>query len=481
MYNMTNEVSRLHSYSYQSRRAKDTIKYMQSPTGIIVEGTVLRALRAQGFMLNAQKDNKSVYKPEQMFEALHKYAVPHEITLDKDVYKQAYDLTVKAFVDKTTLVQQTKDVMSIMDAVKGEKSSGAPEFSKKKDVSDKDYVRMLKWLDGRKKPDPCVAYHRVQHGDDGPKNRLVWGYPQSVTMAESTFARPLINHFLHVRTPMAMGMHRHKVSARMVSLLNVHAKYGLDFSGFDASIHAKLIDMAFSILAKQIDWTKSSRNDWDKIVNYFIHTPILMPDGEVYTKHHGVPSGSYFTQMIDSIVNYFAIQYAVIKIFGYAIHLDKVLVLGDDSLFSLPKAVSLELFKEKFILLGLKMNAKKSVVSLDNEDVHFLGHVWKHGLVDRDPLDIAKRMAFPEKRSKEPDGRIRVKQRIYPYVADALSAHQIIASYSWFGGPPIRTYLRAGQVSDLMQIGWKEYLSTISDEMSNTDEMLELAYVGILK
>lgn len=480
MYDVTNEVSALHSYEYQSRRAKSTISMMQSETGVIVEGTVLRALHAQGFSLNPEVDNKSVYKPQAMFDALHKYAKPMSFSPDYNIWRQAYDLTVKAFVTSNK-VKQAKDVMSIMSAVKGEKSSGAPEFSLKKDVSDKDYLRMLRWLDGAKKPDPCVAYHRVQHGSQGPKNRLVWGYPQSITMAESSFARPLINHYLSIRCPMAIGMHRHKLSARMVSLCNCHAKYGLDFSGFDSSISAKLIDMAFSVLAKQVDWSKSSKSDWEKIENYFIHTPILMPDGHVYTKHRGVPSGSYFTQMIDSVVNYFAIQYATISLFGYAVHLDKLLVLGDDSLFSLPKAISLEHYKRVLLTLGLTVNADKSVLSLDDEPVHFLGHIWKHGLVDRDPIDIAKRMAFPEKHSDEPDGRVRVKQRIYPYVADAISAHNIIAHYSWFGGPPLKTYLRAGQVSDVMMTGWREYLSTVMQESSNTNEFLELAYVGILK
>jgi hypothetical protein len=267
----------------------------------------------------------------------------------------------------------------------------------------------------------------------------------------------------------------------MVSLCNCHAKYGLDFSGFDSSISARLVDMAFSILAKQVDWSCSSKSDWVKIENYFIHTPILMPDGHVYTKHRGVPSGSYFTQMVDSVVNYFAIQYATIRLFGYAVHLDKLLVLGDDSLFSLPNAVSLERYKLVLAELGLTVNATKSVLALDDEPVHFLGHVWKHGLVDRDPFDIAKRMAFPEKHSSEADGRERVKQRIYPYVADAISAHKIIAGYSYFGGPPYKTYLRAGQVSNTMMTGWKEYLNTVMKEESNTREFLELAYVGILK
>lgn len=481
MFQMTNEVARLHSYQYQSRRAKSTIDMMASETGLIVEGTVLRALRAQGFELNPEVDNKSVYTPQKMFDALHKYAKPVDFRPNEDIWNQAYALTVKAFVTTESKVRQAKDVASIMSSVKGEKSSGAPEFSKKKDVAEKDYLRMLKWLNGDKKPDPCVAFHRVQHGSEGPKNRLVWGYPQSITMAESTFARPLIQHFLSSRCPMAIGKHRHKLSARMVSLNNCHAKYGLDFSGFDSSISGRLISMAFSILAKNVDWNNSSREDWDKIVNYFIHTPILMPDGHVYTKHRGVPSGSYFTQMVDSVVNYFAIQYATISLFGYAVHLDKLLVLGDDSLFSLPKAVSLKLYQEKLSELGLTVNVEKSVLSLDDEPVHFLGHVWKHGLVDRDPIDIAKRMAFPEKHSSEADGRERVKQRIYPYVADALSAHDIISGYSWFAGRPLQTYGRPGQMSDVLMTGWREYLSTVMEESSNTNEFVELAYVGILK
>lgn len=43
---------------------------------------------------------------------------------------------------------------------------------------------------------------------------------------------------------------------------------------------------------------------WDIIVDYIIHTPIRFADGERHVKHSGVASGSYFTQLIDSIVNY---------------------------------------------------------------------------------------------------------------------------------------------------------------------------------
>lgn len=465
-------------YQYQNRRAKDTLERLSSETGIIVDGTVKRALQEQGFSFNDSVNNKSKYVPEAMFEALDKYFEEQTQAFDELIYQQAYNLTVKAFVDKSCLISQNPLDEHLRESVKLEKSSGAPEFSDKASAFDKDLRRAKKWVEGGKAAEPCVAYHRVQHGDEGPKRRLVWGYPLSVTLVESTFARPLINYYMERRTPMPIGQHRYKVYSRMVKITNGAVKYGFDFSKFDATISAKLIAMAFSVLAKQFDWNNSDRKSWDQVVNYFIHTPILMPDGFVYQKHRGVPSGSYFTQLIDSVVNYFLIQYATILLNGFGVSKERVLVLGDDSFFSLPMFVPVEQYQVVFAEMGMNLNVLKTNLTEGGQSPEFLGHTWKKGLVDRDSFCTAIRMVYPERHSKEKDGRVRVLSRIYPYVADSLTAARIIASYSYFGGTPA-TYRRAGEIISV-QTGWREYLDTVTEGFDEKS-YLELGYIGILK
>nr|QIJ70093.1 RNA-dependent RNA polymerase [Peterman partiti-like virus] len=481
-YAISDEVMRLRTYQYQNRRAKDTLKFLNSETGVIVEGSVKRALLEQGFLLNDQRDNKSHFEPQSSFDNLLKYAVYVPFNPDQEAWNKAYSATVHAFVlPMNQSIKQDMDPRSVFASVKGDKSSGAPEFSSKKDVSEKDYVRMLNWLRGCKAPDPCVAYHRVQHGSDGPRFRLVWGYPQSVTMGEGTFARPLIDMYKERRSVMAFGKTRHKLSAQMTSILNSHARYGLDMSRFDASIHASLINMAFNVLSKNFDWYESCYEDWQKIERYFIHTTILMPDGYVYTKHRGVPSGSYFTQMVDSVVNYFAIQYANFRLTGKLLNENKILVLGDDSIFGSDDAISIKEYARVLLELGLTVNQEKSCLALEHQQVEFLGHIWKSGLPDRNPIDVAKRMVYPENHSKITDGRVRIKTRVYPYVTDALSAHKIITEYQKCPNGIIPMYSNVDIDWKEGLTGWQE-LQTLNDNdlLINRDCLMQ-AYVGLLR
>lgn len=481
MYNITNEVRGLRSYQYVNRRAKDTLSQMNSTTGIIVEPSVKRALMEQGFVFCDEVDNKSVYQPQKMFDALDRYATVQHVGFDPSAWDVAYALTLKAFGLRLNLTQET-DFRKLALWVKAEKSSGAPEFGRKGDSLARDYLRMDKWLHYGKCPDPCVAYHRIQHGDEGPKTRLVWGYPQSVTLAEAGFARPLIDAFVDRRSVMAMGKTRIKLAAQMTAMLNAHAKYGLDMSRFDATISRPLIIMAFQILGSNFDWTRSSKEDWDKVRNYFIHTPILMPDGFVYIKHRGVPSGSYFTQLVDSVVNFFCIQYCFYLLTGKTIHPDRIRVLGDDSVFSSSIVLSLKDFASKLSGIGLSLNVKKSCLVLDEGNIEFLGHEWIHGLVDRNPRDIAQRMIFPERHSKIEDPLERIRTRIYPYLNDGTSAFKIVYNYQKHKTNLIPAMFSNIEIDwDHGQIGWKEHLSVTNEEPRVNRDMLIQAYVGLLR
>lgn len=471
-------VQALFRYKYLNRRARETIANLSSASGILVEGSVLRNLREQGFDLQLWRDNKSAYSPQDMFNCLDRYTHISVCVPDQSIWNQAMDVTLRQFDPKGAELLPLISDEDLMAAIKFEKSAGAPEFTQKGEAVIRDLRRMKRWLNEEKKSlEPCVAYHRVQHGDEGPKNRLVWGYPLSVTLAEAMFARPLIDHFRGTVTPMAFAVHRHALASRMVCIENMSFRYGFDFKGFDASIHPKLIDMAFGVLLRFFKSGTVNSDHWHKVVKYFIHTPILMPDGNVYQKHKGVPSGSYFTQLVDSVINFFVIQYAHIYLAGMAIDKGKLYVLGDDSLFGSPRLLSLRDFQKVFNTLGVTLNTQSGVWK-EGEDVHFLGHSWHYGVVDRTAQEIAMRMAFPEKHSKIEDPRLRILSRVVPYVTDARSAHVIIKNWSRCKVDIPSIYSRAGPLD---KTGWQEFQSMFEEGDPALVNALVQAYVGILK
>lgn len=53
-----------------------------------------------------------------------------------------------------------------------------------------------------------------------------------------------------------------------------------------------------------------SRHAFDHTIQHFINRPVVTPDDRMWLKRVGVPSGSYYTQLVDSIANLIATYYA---------------------------------------------------------------------------------------------------------------------------------------------------------------------------
>lgn len=409
---------------YYNKRSQDTLRRLRSPGGVLVSGWTYEVMQQQGFELNAEVDNKSAFEPMKLFDALGRYAERTTFNPDQKLWDLAERATFDAFGSKGYKLSVLSGKQDLYSAIKLEKASGAPYFMKKADSFEKDFEIFERVKQGTKAPEPCVAGKRVQHGATGPKTRLVWSYPLSMTLLEAQFARPLINHFVTSRTPMAFGLQRMHLAARLVRVTNSGTRVGLDYSGFDSSIHPRLISLAFSVLRTHFgSFTPEEELSWEKVMHYFIHTPIVMPDSQLYVKHKGVPSGSYFTQMVDSIVNYFAIRYL-----GYKHNLgfsnDEVMILGDDVVIGCSQSIHLSgLAKTAKEELGLTVNAEKSEITHFGQEYAFLGHAWVQGVVDRDLRDTAKRLAFPESpRPKDMSPREYALVRLFASLFDSKSA-----------------------------------------------------------
>ena len=200
-------------------------------------------------------------------------------------------------------------------------------------------------------------------------------YPFEMTLMEARFARPLIDTFLDYRTTMAFGLKKVQIGALVDSICNHSGgtPVAMDYSKFDSTISSYFIKQAFKILATWFNDEDLQEYGFEKVINYFIHTPIVMPDGNLYKgKKHGVPSGSYFTQLIDSIVNTMLMG-AASSALKLGVRWDKLLVLGDDVIFAMQDP-NVEEISEFLIKFGITVNISKTKL-----EPHFLGAEWYFG------------------------------------------------------------------------------------------------------
>jgi hypothetical protein len=86
-----------------------------------------------------------------------------------------------------------------------------------------------------------------------------------------------------------------------------------------------LIELAFAIVESKIDFSTVYKPNGDFILGenktirmhrvfqfikkYFINTKMMLPNGDIYQKADGLPSGSTFTSLIGSIVNMIVIDF----------------------------------------------------------------------------------------------------------------------------------------------------------------------------
>lgn len=371
---------------------KDYLSRMSKPNPkVLFDDNVAKVLEQQGF--SWEEDPRSVYDPTQLYTALKRYATKDLIHWDKHIeygFRKAFKIFAKP--RKMRCLEALSDAQVVKEALQLNKSAGLPLMKKKAESLVYSFDREGQIRLGLKAPNPCVAYKRTQKGN---KTRLVWGYPLEMTIMEARFARPLINQAKKAHTPMAFAMSKCELGAKLDRhFSNVPGTtVCLDYSKYDSTIPAEFIRRSFGILATWFSKQDREKFGWNTIVKYFISTPIVMPDGHLYTgKNHGVPSGSYFTQYVDSIVNV-ALCYAMASRFDFRFSERGIFVLGDDSIMRVRGSFSLKAMATYVNRFGMTLHDdEKTIVGKE----HFLGALWVKGKPDA-PLDeLTKKAVYPE-------------------------------------------------------------------------------------
>lgn len=408
---------------YRSKRLDFYRKQMETPRPkekTIVDWIMFAVLKEQGF--SWQENSSSVYDPNVLYDTLQRYSPEFAVDVDTNTesWRRAIAAVYKIFARKEneSYLEPISDIQGVRDALKLEKSSGLPLMTTKEDDFYYAINREQQVLLGKKTPAPSIAYKRTQLGG---KTRLVWGYPLEMTIMESRFARRLIEKYLRKQTPMAFGLSKFLLGARVENINQRFGQtYGLDFSKFDSTVPQRLIHLAFSILSTWFRDEDLEKFGWKEIVKYFIYTPIVMPNSKLYRgKCHGVPSGSYFTQLVDSVVNCL-LQFWLAEEVGYSLSHEGFMVLGDDVIISIPREVELTELSEKLKTIGMIMHPEKTT-----REAHFLGATWIKGIPYRDMEEVLQKMVYPENYRKYPSAD-RYERRILAM----MLIQQYAASYA---------------------------------------------------
>jgi hypothetical protein len=271
--------------------------------------------------------------------------------------------------------------------------------------------------EGSRAFDPYVAGRRVQHGASGSKGRLVWMAPLSTTLVASRYSKAIYDGVKHLPV-FAFATRRSTIGAVLSEFQTRFQRvYSLDFSGFDARVPARLIADAFDILSTWLDIDDEDERILARVIHDFIHSRIVLPDQSMWQVHRGVPSGNPFTSLVGSVVNLLVLNYMWIKTTGVALSADRVMVLGDDSVFATNGYVSLHELASAASDMGMVVSTEKSTVATRSSGVDFLGHSWSHGRPHRPLWDLAIRMAFPERHLKRTKADSWL--RFFCYSADA--------------------------------------------------------------
>lgn len=137
-----------------------------------------------------------------------------------------------------------------------------------------------------------------------------------------------------------------------------------DFSNFDANVLGFIIRDAFKILSNLFHFSQREEKEWDFIVQYFIHTPLAFY-GKVVQKHRGIPSGSCFTSLVDTICDMIVSQYFASCV-GGKIDYTRPRWLGDDSrIFGVFPIYTCELMKDQFAVSAAQLGMKADPASAE--------------------------------------------------------------------------------------------------------------------
>jgi hypothetical protein len=253
---------------------------------------------------------------------------------------------------------------------------------------------------------PSIGYTRTQLTDitEKLKVRAVWGSPFHHILVEGLSAAPLLNAFVEGNSFYFIGGDPLVTVPELITETNKKYQwiYTYDWSKFDATATRKEIRQAFTLVKEVITFpNKESENAFDLMVELFIYKKVVGPDGIIYTSNTGIPSGSYWTNLIDSIINKLRIDYLWIILTRKP--MESLKTHGDDGLGGSDTFVPLHELAREALKHGWILNPDKSELVSNASDAEFLGRTTTGGLSRRSIDKCLRLLVYPEYPVESPE------------------------------------------------------------------------------
>lgn len=283
------------------------------------------------------------------------------------------------------------------------------------------------------------------------KTRLISMVDLFVIITENRFARP-IQQFMATLKWYAGGKELSTQLASIITHLRTkfHHWVSLDYSAYDQSISAWLIRDAFKVIRAAFkNLSERDRQVMDVIEHDFIYKGFVLDDG-IHWACKGVPSGSMWTQIVDSIVNYLMIR----------TYLDakgsegEMLLMGDDNLLYTFDQIDVDDLSSYLAHnFGVNVNPSKTDHGSARQNPTFLSSEWMPEGRNREYHEVLAKMMYPERRRFYSKGRAKVEEVFYSYYL----AYNIPMSKVFDIGQFLREYPNLKTIS-LNELGSRGYI-----------------------
>lgn len=302
-------------------------------------------------LLNMEMSNKSKFGPRSISKK-----GTHRVDDVNNYYEQLH--AADSWKRKLPIDPEIKGSSSLrpisfrkaIDACQNATNSGLPFYSRKGLVKETVYTNIHDLLDLKS---PCLLFTRTQEGN---KTRTVWGYPFADTANEMRYFKPFFakeKEFQWRASIVSPDKTDFEVTRLIDSVLKDETLISVDFSAYDSTIRRPLVELCSQIIQSffQASFHDEINGIFDRMLTIGLVTP-----WRIYFGEHGVPSGSTFTNTIDSLAQLsLALDSGVCDTRFCQIQ-------GDDGVYKVKKSNVDALF-DSFKRGGLTVNKEKSLIS----------------------------------------------------------------------------------------------------------------------